>query len=108
MASAVEGKAIRITRGNLDNNHIPVTYVKELFPVDCFGGSSKSNLGNPVTVELDGVGGVQTDIDTDKNILRIRERDAIANFYKLGGARGGSRVFFERTGPRKFRATVIQ
>ncbi len=74
MASPIEGKAIRITGGNVDNNHIPITYVKELFPADCFGGSSKSNSGNPVQIDLDGVGLIETDIASDKNILRIRER----------------------------------
>lgn len=108
MASPIEGKAIRITGGNVDNNHIPITYVKELFPADCFGGSSKSNSGNPVQIDLDGVGLIETDIASEKNILRIREQSAVAKFYKLGGAKDGSRVFFERLEPRQFQATVIK
>ncbi|SFR46995.1 hypothetical protein SAMN04488005_2314 [Yoonia tamlensis] len=107
MASAVEGRAISITQGNVDNNHIPITYIKELFPSDCFGGESRTSIGKLIQVALDGVGTFDTDIATSKNILRIRQSDAIKTFYKLNNAKHGTRLFFEKTSPRAFRVTAI-
>ena len=107
MASAVDGKAIRTTGKNVDNRHIPITYVKELFPSDCFGGGNKSAAGVPIQVTLDGVGTFDTDIAEKKNILRIRAGDAIEAFYTRNGAKDGTRLFFEKTGPRSFRVTAI-
>ncbi|MDF3853127.1 hypothetical protein ACDP63_05420 [Paracoccus sp. P2] len=107
MAKAVEGKAVEITAGNVDNNHIPVSPIRDLFPADSFGGGNKSEAGKPITVELHTVGSFETDIATGKWILRIRAKDAIGTFYKNINAKDGTRLFFEKIGPRDFRVSVI-
>ncbi|WP_424832379.1 hypothetical protein [Ruegeria sp.] len=107
MASAVEGKAIKITEGNVKNNHIPIAHVADLFPADCFGGSRKAAAAAPIDVMLDGIGTFETDIAEDKKILRIRANGAVGEFYKRSHAKEGTRIFFEKIGPRLFRITAF-
>ena len=78
-----------------------------MFPKDAFGGSNKSKLGVSIQVLLDGVGVFDTDIAEDKMLLRIRSQDAVVKFYKIHGAKHGTRLFFEKLGPRSFRVTAI-
>ncbi|MDR0808932.1 MAG: hypothetical protein LBE86_07380 [Gemmobacter sp.] len=107
MAGAVDGRAVAITSGNVRNNHIPVGPIRDLFPTDSFGGGAKSAAGISITVELHTVGVFETDIATDKWILRIRAKGAIETFYKNIHAKDGTRLFFEKTGPRDFRISVV-
>ena len=107
MAYAIDGRAVGITAGNVDNNHIPVSPIRDIFPADAFGGGNKSAAGNPIRVELHTVGVFETDIAVGKWILRIRAKGAIETFYKNIGAKDGTRLFFEKTGPRDFRVSLI-
>jgi len=107
MASAVEGRVVEIRAGNVTHNHIPIGPIRDLFPADAFGGGAKAAADNPIRVELHPVGVFETDIASDKWILRIRAKDAIETFYKNIKAKDGTRLFFEKTGPRDFRVSVI-
>ncbi len=107
MAKAVDGKAVEITSGNVRHNHIPISPIRDLFPADSFGGGRKSAAGKPITVDLHTVGAFETDIAEDKCILRIRSKEAIETFYRNISAKDGTRIFFEKIGPRSFRVSAI-
>ena len=65
---------IKLTGGNIRNNHIYLTKVMSLFP-DCYiGGSKKADMANS-TLKLDVGNGkyFDTDIAGDKKIFRTRE-----------------------------------
>ena len=107
MTYKVEGKAIGITDKDVLHNHVPVTSIRDMFPEDAFGGENEDHAGALIHVTFDGVGSFSTDIASSKNILRIRGGDVVGKFYKLHGAKDGTRLFFEKTGPRAFRISVI-
>lgn len=44
---------IRLTEGNLRNNHFYMRTAESLLPSDCIGGSNKSDLGKPIRVTFE-------------------------------------------------------
>ena len=104
-------RLIEVTGGNLRNNHIYITGLHDFFPRDALGGSDKTNLGKPVTIELDGLGKtVRTDIPRDGNTGRprrqFRARGWAREFFTHHGIMPGDVLSLERTGRRKYRLTI--
>ncbi len=68
-------RLIRVTEGNLKNNHLYVTGHYDFFPLDCIGASRKSKNGHakPIEIFLDGLNiTIQTDIGTDASTGKPR------------------------------------
>jgi hypothetical protein len=80
MAALVEGKAVRITGGNIRNKRIPVGPIPDPLSGDRGGG----------------VGTFETDIAGDKKLLGIRADHAIGASCKRNGAADGSVIFCEK------------
>lgn len=69
----MSASSIRITQGNLNNNHFYLTSCLEMFPAESFGGSNKNAQASlTLTLLPDGGEEVRTDIDSTKNIFRKR------------------------------------
>lgn len=63
---------IRLTEGNLRNNHFYLRTAESLLPSDCIGGSNKSDLGKPIRVTFEPGPSIECDVAGDKMILRAR------------------------------------
>ncbi|MDP6381547.1 MAG: hypothetical protein QF662_09405, partial [Phycisphaerae bacterium] len=102
---------IRVTAGNLRNSHIYITGLHDFFPADAFGGPEKSDAGNLVTIELDGLArSVRTDIPRDSKTGRprrqFRARGWAREFFSHHGVMPGDVLSFERTGKRNYRLSI--
>lgn len=89
---------VRLTGGNLRNGHIYLRAVEHLLPADSIGGpNSRSPAQRCVTVTFDTGASSETDIASDKMILRARA--PVRDFFMATGAQEGDEVAITRTGP---------
>lgn len=67
-------RRIPLTGGNIRNEHIPVTRLRDLLPSDCFGSANKrKGIGTPVVIHLDGLdNAIETDVGRDAKTGRPR------------------------------------
>lgn len=101
-----EAQVITLTRGNVNNNYMPLTGVLNFFPSASVGGNNRAVSGKKFVIEFDGVDGeFETDIDGAKNIFRIRE--PIKQFYSLNGFTGGEHVFIYKVNDWRYRISTI-
>ena len=91
---------IRLTEGNLRNNHFYLRTAESLLPSDCIGGSSKSDLGRAIRVTFEPGPSVECDVAGDKMILRARAQ--VRDFFERSGSRAGDTLRFMRVGEREF------
>lgn len=64
---------IELTQGNINNDHLYLTSIMELFPPSSIGGSSEAEHASQVLEVHCGIGDpVHTDIAGDKKIFRRR------------------------------------
>src|SRR5437899_13089484 len=91
---------LTLTQGNINNDHLYLTEILEMFPKDSIGGESEEKQA-PVLVEIhSGVGAVVlTDIAGDKKIFR--RRAWVREFFKTHHLGIGDKVAVERTGPAR-------
>ena len=96
-----DAKLVKLTQGNLNNHHLYLTEVMDLFPVSAIGGSSESEMA-PQLLEIHcGMGQpVFTDIDGEKKIFR--KRSWVREFFEGHRLNAGDNVFIERTGPFRY------
>jgi hypothetical protein len=103
---------IRITAGNLKNNTLPVTRLRDFFPKDALGGPRRKNAnGHGFELILDGLGEtVVTDIGRDAKSGRprgfLRCRKEIGEFFKHHRVEPGGVVEMQRLAERKYRLAV--
>jgi len=103
---------IEITSGNIRNSHVYITGHHDFFPKDAFGASNaKSGLGQPVRIELMGLGTrIQTDIPRDtqtgKPRRQFRARHWVKAFFESNSVAPGDTLCLERTGRRNYRLSV--
>ena len=115
MISAVNGrkKLIPLTKGNVDNAHIPVTRLRDFLPGDCFGSPRKATgTGKPIRIHLEGLGTtIETDIARDAKTGRprrqFRGRWWVRKFLKHHNARAGDVLELERLDERVYRLRVV-
>jgi hypothetical protein len=106
-------KRISLTGGNIDNDHIPVTPLRDLLPSDCFGAANKKNgVGRPVVMHLEGLNRtIETDVGRDAKTRRprshFRERRWIRKFFQHYGAKAGDVLEVESLGEREYRLRII-
>jgi hypothetical protein len=108
--TAVSGRLIgevKVTQGNIDNNHIYLRSIFDRFPADAKGGSNKASAAKKeIIVDWGGPELVRTDLDGEKKFFRAR--GWINAFYKLNRAKAGDKVRIEETGPYRYRVSVVR
>ncbi len=96
-------RMLTVTQGNLDNNHLYLTEVLDVFPEDVFGGPDASQAA-PRTVRVQwGNEVVESDIDRTKNIFR--RRGWVAHFFDENRIQAGDRVLLEQIQPYLYRVS---
>jgi hypothetical protein len=102
---AIDSKELIVTQGNLDNSHLYLTEVLDLFPDDVFGGQDASQAA-PRTVRVQwGNEFVETDIGRTKNIFR--KRGWVAQFFDANRIQPNDRVLLEQIEPYIYRVSKV-
>ena len=92
---------IELTQGNLNNDHLYLTNIMELFSATSIGGSSDLERASQLLEVHSGIGEpVVTDIAGDKNIFR--KRGWVGEFFATHQLKAGDFVVVERTGPHRY------
>ena len=105
-------RLIRVTEGNLRNNHINIATHYDFFPVDCIGGPRVSaGNGKPIRIQLAGLGRtIETDIGRDaktgKPRRQLRTRTWVKRFFAFHSIRAGDVLSLERVGDREYALNV--
>lgn len=99
MNNTLKAVVIEVTGGNLRNDHLYLRGAFGLFPDDCLGGSSKTEAGQEIEIQL-GSEVVRTDIDQTKAIFR--NRSAMRRFFEVEGVEEGDLILIERISDRSF------
>lgn len=93
---------IKLTGGNIRNNHIYLANAMDLFPKSSIGGSSRQHLASQLLeIFPEACSPFFTDIAGDKKIFR--ERAPIRRFFEINGLVAGDHVVLERLGPHQIR-----
>jgi len=87
---------VQLTEGNINNNHIYLSGVWDLFPERVIGGPSKAEPA-AATLELNiGFGEpIVTDIAGDKKIFR--QRRWVSGFFERNNLKAGDKVVIKKT-----------
>jgi hypothetical protein len=106
-------RLVRITPGNVRNNHIYVREHLDFFPPDCIGPSKRNGNGDGHCIELilDGLEEtVTTDIgksSTDDNPRGFfRGRKWVRRFFKCHDVNAGDLLAIDRVEERRYRLSV--
>jgi hypothetical protein len=112
-AAADKKRLLRVTAGNLRQNHLYVSGHYDFFPVDCFGPSKRSEktVNGEIEVVLDGLNeSIRTDIPRDQKTGKprnfFRGRTWVRRFYEHHGVQSGDVLALERLGKKKYRLTL--
>lgn len=94
-------QTIRVTDGNIRNNHISVAGLRGFIPKSCFG--SQGGKGQPIRIQLDGLKKtVETDIACDaktgKAKRQFRARGWVREFFKYHAVKPGDELEFGQAG----------
>jgi len=85
---------IKITQGNLNNNHFYLTSCLSMFPADSIGGgNAKARASRLLKIKPRGDEQLETDIDGTKNIFR--KRGWVGAMFRRATAKLGDYVFIE-------------
>jgi hypothetical protein len=92
---------IELTQGNINNNHLYLSSIIDLFPESSIGGNNEDSAANTKLEIHSGIGEpVLTDIAGDKNIFR--KRSWVREFFEVHKLSSGDKVIIENTGPNRF------
>jgi hypothetical protein len=92
---------VKLTPGNLNNNHLYLTSIKSLFPEESLGGGSVKECARQLLEIHFGAGDpVVTDIARDKWIFR--KRAWVGDFFATHQLKAGDSVVVERTGMYRY------
>jgi hypothetical protein len=92
---------VTLTQGNLNNDHLYLTEIMELFSADSIGRSSQAEQASMLLEVHSGIGApVLTDIAGDKKIFR--KRAWVGEFFRTHELAAGDRVVVEETGPSRY------
>ena len=91
--------AISITPGNLKNGTLYITGFEDRFPSDAFGGATRQDPGNPITLILRHGPMVETDLVGPRKLVRSR---VWRDWYRRIGAQVGDQVVFTPAGMRLY------
>ncbi len=111
-ADADKKRLVRVTAGNLRQNHLYIRGLRDFFPADIFGPPKRNGNGSHgIEILLDGLNEIiVTDIGRDAKTGKprgfIRDRRSIGRFYRHHHIPPDSQVAFYRLGERKYRLSV--
>jgi len=95
----IAARVLRVTQGNLDNNHLYLTEAIDLFPADVQGGPTAAQAGRSVSVHWD-----DQFVETDIVRRRIfRRRGWLRRFFASNRITAGDRVLLEQIEPYVYR-----
>jgi len=106
LKASLNGGAMRVgvtilTQGNINNDHLYLADIMEMFPASAVGGSNDSERAESLLEIQSGIGDpVFTDIAGDKKIFR--KRAWIAEFFRVHELKAGDKVVVEQTGTLRF------
>jgi hypothetical protein len=101
---AIQRCYLTITEGNLNNYHLYLSKVLDMFPSDVIGGRNKLHVASR-TVRIEwGNQVVETDIVGDKKIFR--KRGWMARFYEANRLQPGDKVLLEQVSPYVYRLSA--
>lgn len=90
-----------LTQGNLNNDHLYLTAIMDIFPAASIGGSSEADRASQLLEVHAGIGApVFTDIAGDKKIFR--RRAWVGEFFAAHQLKAGDSVVVERTGALRY------
>ncbi|MEY4415565.1 MAG: hypothetical protein RIQ53_2858 [Pseudomonadota bacterium] len=92
---------IVLSGGNIRNKHFYLRTARSMLPADSLGGARQALAGVTITVHFEGGLTVETDVASDKMILRARS--AVGDFFERTGCVEGDVVRFTRLAEREFR-----
>jgi len=102
---AISSRELLITQGNIDNNHMYLTEVEDLFPEDTLGGANEDDLA-PQTVRIHwGDEFVDTDIVRGKHIFR--KRACVRQFFDANRVVASDVILLEQLGPYEYRVSKV-
>ncbi|HWG42360.1 MAG TPA: hypothetical protein VN688_06190 [Gemmataceae bacterium] len=102
---ALASRYLTITQGNLDNSHIYLTEVMDLFPDDVFGGHDEAHAAPRRVQILWGDEAVDTDIVREKHIFR--RRGWVSRFFEANRIGAGDQVMLEQLEPYVYRVKRV-
>lgn len=92
---------IELTQGNINNDHLYLTSIYDLFPATSIGGGSEADVAPQLLEVHSGIGApVMTDIAGDKKIFR--RRGWVGDFFAVHKLAAGDSVVVEETGPNRY------
>ncbi len=98
-------RTLTVTQGNLNNHHLYLTEVLDLFPEDVIGGPNREQAAPRTVRVLWGESTVETDIVRVKQIFRRRKW--VRLFFASAGVREGDRILLEQLEPYKYRVSRL-
>lgn len=102
-------REIKLKRGGVDQNYLPLTGILDFFPKDAVGPSAKKKgQGKDLVLELEGLKlDVRTDIPTDaktgRACNRFRDRTWVRQFFRKHNLKPGDTVRIIRLASHRFR-----
>ena len=104
-------RLLRVTAGNVRNNHVYVNGHYDFFPPDCIGGARRSADCRTIEIHLDGLDRtVRTDIGRDAKTGKprgfFRARGWVRQFFEHHGVKPGTFLALERLSERSYRLSV--
>jgi hypothetical protein len=103
---AVTSRFLKVTQGNLNNCHLYLREVLDLFPPEVVGGRNQAHAALRTVRVLFRNGAVETDIDGTKN--SFRKRRWLARFFKESGIQVGDRVLLEQLAPYVYQISKVE
>jgi len=98
-------RILTVTRGNVNNRHLYLTEVLDLFPEDALGGENRRSAAPRTVRVLWGDQAIDTDIVRDKHIFRRRKW--VRLFFEANRIQDGDRVLLEQLGPYLYRVSPL-
>ena len=99
----IVSRYLTVTQGNLDNNHLYLTEVLDIFPEDVFGGPDVVQEASRTVRVQWGSAVVDTDIDRTRNIFR--KRGWVGEFFGANRILAGDRILLEQIEPYLYRVS---
>ena len=112
MVGADQRRLISVTAGNLRNNHLYLSAIRDFFPRDCVGGAKRSAKAKTgIEIALDGLSEtISTDVGSDPRTGKprgyFRGRTWVRRFFHYHGVREGTVLSIDRLSERKYRLSV--
>lgn len=103
---AIDSVRVKLTQGNINNNHFHLSSVLNFFPKDSIGGANSSALASHL-LSIDSGSGepIQTDIAGDKKIFR--NRAMVRSFIQRNKLKAGDEIVITKTSQNSYRLSSI-